>query len=70
MMLIPYAEPGGIAERVGRIAAGWGKDVFTVRMEDQPLMQEIGARPIAELGDIERRRDRTREGETLVLTPE
>jgi predicted Rossmann fold nucleotide-binding protein DprA/Smf involved in DNA uptake len=68
VLLIPYAQPGGVAEAIGRLAACWGKGLFTLRLEEQPWMQAVGARPIAELGEFDRCSGFKRE--TLVLTPE
>jgi hypothetical protein len=68
-LLIPYARVGGVTEAIARLAVNWRKGVVTVSVNDQPLMQEIGARTMAHLSDNSHPGGRGRVGEILMLTP-
>lgn len=70
VLLIPYARAGGVAEAIAQLAVNWRKGVVTVSVNDQPLMQEIGAGTLAHLETMSRSERRGKRGATLVLTPE
>jgi predicted Rossmann fold nucleotide-binding protein DprA/Smf involved in DNA uptake len=70
VLLIPYARAGGVAEAIARLAVSWRKGVVTVGVNDQPLMQEIGAGTLTHLKNIAQTGGRRKVGAALVLTPE